>query len=151
MKTLSAALFLVLFGLAPTIGAEKLRIGVDPDYPPFSEIDEQGRLKGFDIDITLALCARMDTTCSFVRQDWEGLVPGLRAGKFDAIVSSMSITGKRRRLVAFTDRYYSNLVRFGPGRARVSIRPRQGGEPSARCARRSPRTGWKRICRRLPP
>ena len=111
-KTLAAALLLFLFGLAPAIGAERLRIGVDPGYPPFSEIDEDGRLKGFDIDIALALCARMDTACSFVRQDWEGLIPGLRAGKFDAIVSSMSITLKRRRLVAFTDRYYSNHVRF---------------------------------------
>ncbi len=112
IRTLAAALFLLVLGSAPTIGAEILRIGVDPGYPPFSDIDGEGRLTGFDIDIALALCARLDAVCVFVLQDWEGLIPGLRAGKFDAIVSSMSITGKRRRLVAFTERYYSSKVRF---------------------------------------
>ena len=115
MKTLATALILVLLSLAPMRGADAasaLRIGVDPGYPPFSDIDEAGRLKGFDIDIALALCARMDVACAFVRQDWAGLIPALLAGRFDAIVSSMSITEKRRRLVAFTDRYYSSVVRF---------------------------------------
>ena len=116
MKTLAAALIACLLSLAPAPGAGpaagELRIGVDPDYPPFSEIDDTGRLKGFDIDIARALCKRLETECAFVREDWENLIPALRAGKFDAIVSSMSITEKRRRLVAFTDRYYSNVVRF---------------------------------------
>jgi len=116
MKRLVAALILVLLSNIPALGdeaaQEKLRVGVDPGYPPFSEIDGAGRLKGFDIDIALALCAQMKTECAFVRQEWEGLIPALRAGRFDAIVSSMSITEKRRRLVAFTERYYSSGVRF---------------------------------------
>ena len=41
-----------------------------------------------------------------------GLIPELRASSFDAIAASMSITEKRRQLVSFTDRYYSNVVRF---------------------------------------
>ena len=45
-------------------------------------------------------------------EEWERLIPELRAGRFDAIAASMSITGKRRELVSFTDRYYSNVVRF---------------------------------------
>ncbi len=113
MKTAASALLFVLLSLAHGAdGAENVRIGVDPGYPPFSGTDDAGRLKGFDIDIALALCEEMEVRCTFVRQDWEGLIPGLRAGKFDAVVSSMSITEKRRRLVAFTDRYYSNTVRF---------------------------------------
>ncbi len=115
MKTAASALLFVLLSLAlahGADGAENVRIGVDPGYPPFSGTDDAGRLKGFDIDIALALCGEMEVRCTFVRQDWEGLIPGLRAGKFDAVVSSMSITEKRRRLVAFTDRYYSNTVRF---------------------------------------
>ncbi len=116
MKTLAWALIVVLLSLTSALGEEgsrtKLRIGLDPSYPPFSDIDDAGRLIGFDIDIALALCARMETECAFVRQDWEGLIPALRADRFDAIVSSMSITEKRRRLVAFTERYYRNVVRF---------------------------------------
>ena len=116
MRRWLTALILVLLTGAPAFGEdaarETLRIGVDPAYPPFSDIDDADRLTGFDIDIALALCARMKIECAFVRQDWEGLIPALRAGRFDAIVSSMSITGKRRRLVAFTERYYSSGVRF---------------------------------------
>ena len=116
MRRLAAALILVLLFSVPAFGddkaPERLRIGVDPAYPPFSNIDDADRLIGFDIDIALALCARMEVECAFVRQDWEGLIPALRAGRFDAIVSSMSITEKRRRLVAFTERYYSSGVRF---------------------------------------
>ena len=40
------------------------------------------------------------------------LIPELRSGSFDAIAASMSITEKRRQLVSFTERYYSNVVRF---------------------------------------
>ena len=116
MKTLFWVPIIVLLTLTSALGEEgsraKLRVGLDPSYPPFSDIDDAGRLVGFDIDIAVALCARLDAECGFVRQDWEGLIPALRAGEFDAIVSSMSITEKRRRLVAFTDRYYSNVVRF---------------------------------------
>ena len=92
--------------------AEKLRIATTGGYPPFNYTDDAGRFQGFDIDIARALCARMEAECAFVRQDWEGLIPALRAGEFDAIAASMSITAKRRELVSFTDRYYSNVVRF---------------------------------------
>ncbi len=116
MKILAASFFFILLSIGSTLVSDaapgKLRIGFDAGYPPFSYIDDAGALKGFDIDIALALCAKLKAACTFVRQDWEQLIPGLRAGKYDAIVSSMSITEKRRRLVAFTDKYYSNVVRF---------------------------------------
>lgn len=89
-----------------------VRIGVDPNYPPFSEVDKSGKLKGFDIDIAQTLCDKMNVVCEFVQSEWKGLIPQLRAGMFDAIVSSMSITEERRKKVAFTERYYSNIVRF---------------------------------------
>ena len=110
----SAALLFALLAVAPTLGddANTLRIGVNPDYPPFSEVDDAGRLTGFDIDIARALCERMQANCTLVLQEWEGMIPELRAGTFDAIIASMSITEDRRRLVAFTDRYYSSAARF---------------------------------------
>ncbi len=120
MRTLTAALALILLFLAPAFGddAEQstLRIGIAPDYPPFGHILDDGQLSGFDVDIAVALCAGLEVECAFVHQDWEDLIPGLRAGRYDAIVSSMSITEERRRLVSFTDRYYSNVVRFVTGK-----------------------------------
>ncbi len=116
VRVLSAVLALALLFLACAFGddteSSTLRIGITADYPPFSHIDDDGQFSGFDADIAMALCARLEVECAFVRQDWEELISGLRDGKFDAIVSSMSITEERGRLVSFTDRYYSNVVRF---------------------------------------
>ena len=116
VRVLTAALALALLFLASAFGDDTeqstLRIGIAPDYPPFSHIDDDGQFSGFDVDIAMALCARLEVECAFVREDWEELIPGLRDGRFDAIVSSMSITEQRRHLVSFTDRYYSNVVRF---------------------------------------
>jgi arginine/ornithine transport system substrate-binding protein len=84
-----------------------VRIGVDATYKPFTYKSPDGKLTGFDVDIANALCDEMKARCSFVESSWEGIIPGLRANKFDAIISSMSITDERKKAVDFTDKYYS--------------------------------------------
>ena len=82
-----------------------VRLGTEGAYKPFNYLDSDGNLAGFDIDIGNALCAEAKLRCEWIVQDWDGLIPGLLAEKFDAVIASMAITDKRQEVVDFTEKY----------------------------------------------
>ncbi|WP_435099846.1 ABC transporter substrate-binding protein [Arhodomonas sp. AD133] len=109
----------LLAGVAMTVGvsvsaqaADTIKIATEGAYPPFNFIDSSGEVKGFDVDIARALCEEMGADCELVLQDWDGIIPGLIAGKYDAIIASMSITPERQEAVTFSEPYYSNKLQF---------------------------------------
>ena len=110
-------------GLATAATAETLRIGTTPEsYPPFTEIDANGNVKGFEADIADALCAEMQVECEWVLQAWDGIIPALNQNKFDAIIASMSITDERKEVVDFSEKYYNTPAIFvGPKGTDVEI------------------------------
>lgn len=100
---------------AETLNADAskvLRIGTEGAYAPFNYTNADGSLGGFDVELAQALCADMQVTCEIIAQDWDGIIPGLKAGKYDAIVAAMSITPERAEQVSFTDPYFSNTLVF---------------------------------------
>jgi histidine transport system substrate-binding protein len=89
-----------------------VRIGVDASYPPFESKAPSGDVIGFDADLARALCTRMNVKCVWVESDLDGIIPALKGKKFDAIVSSLTITDKRREQIDFSDKLFDAPARM---------------------------------------
>lgn len=89
------------------IDYEVVRIGVDVPYPPYEFLDSNGQLTGFEIDLGNATCAYLEIECEWVITPWDGIIDGLLEGRYDTIMSSMSITADRAERVDFGQAYYS--------------------------------------------
>ena len=75
-------------------------------FPPFSFYDANGQLTGFDVDVSRETARRMGRRSKIVTTEWDGILAGLLAGKYDAIIGSMAITPQRAETVAFSEPYY---------------------------------------------
>jgi arginine/ornithine transport system substrate-binding protein len=90
----------------------EIKVAIDPTYEPFTFKTADGKPTGFDVDIAEALCNEIKRKCVYVEQVWDSMIPGLQAKKYDVIVSSMSITDERKKVVDFTDKYYNTPSRI---------------------------------------
>ena len=111
MKKIVSALALgamMAVAAAGAAGAKEwktVRIASEGAYPPWNATDTSGKLTGFEVDLGNDLCKRMKVTCEFVAQDWDGIIPALQQGKYDAIMSAMTITDERKKVIDFSIPY----------------------------------------------
>jgi len=108
-----AALAVLVGPAAATAGDRVIRFATEANYPPFNErAPPYGKITGWEIDLGMAMCAKMNRKCEFVAQEWDGMIPGLLVHRFDGIFSAMTITPERRQKIDFTDPYYKTTARF---------------------------------------
>lgn len=95
---------------ATSVEGKDIRIATEGAYPPFNYTNNDGSLGGFDVDVINAVCDEIKANCEIVSQDWDGIIPGLLANKYDAIIAGMSITPERAATVDFSAPYFSNTM-----------------------------------------
>jgi histidine transport system substrate-binding protein len=91
---------------------KEIRFGTDPSYAPFESKAPDGKIVGFDVDLGNAICARLKAKCVWVENDFDGMIPALKAKKFDGVLSSMSMTEARAKEIAFSDKIYNTPTRM---------------------------------------
>jgi len=88
--------------------AETVKVGVDTGaYPPFTIPAADGSWSGWEIDFMNAICAEAKLDCVITPTAWDGIIPALTGGQIDVIMSSMSITAERSKVIDFSDKYYN--------------------------------------------
>ena len=83
----------------------ELRVGFEAGYMPFEMTDKKGEFVGFDIDIAKLMAKAMGVKFVPVNTAWDGIIPSLITGKFDIIMSGMTVTQERNLKINFADPY----------------------------------------------
>lgn len=107
------ALTLMVSTSATFATARDLVLANEGGFPPYNMTKADGTLEGFDIDIGTSICKIIEANCSWVTNEWSGIIPALMAKKFDVIIGGMGITEERRKTVVFSEPYARTYSFFG--------------------------------------
>lgn len=112
LRYIAAVLLLVIGPAQAQELPDPLVVATEGAYPPYNYVDSEGNIKGFEIDLAKAMCDEIGANCKFVTQDWDGIIPGLLAKKYHAVIGSLYITDSRKEKIYFSDKYYQTPARF---------------------------------------
>lgn len=111
-----------------------LVVAMDLSFPPFEGIDAEGKPYGISVDMAKDLAASLGRDVEIVNVKWDGLIPGLRSGQYDAVISSMSVTPERQAVVDFSDPYGEMGIDFLARKDFVFTEPSVLNTPDVRIA-----------------
>ena len=126
MKKIFLVLTLLIFGVMSCgkkdNGEKKLRVGLNAVFAPFEYV-ENGKITGFDVDMINEIGKNLGYKIEIIDQSFDGLIPSLKAGKIDIIVSGMSSTEQRKKSVDFTDDYFISKETYLRRKGDKSVTP----------------------------
>jgi L-cystine transport system substrate-binding protein len=117
LNTLLVAGALQLLALVPGHAGSNLdeikssgtfRIGTEGTYAPFTYHDASGKLVGFDVEIGEAVAKRLGVKAQFLEGRWDGLIAGLDANRYDAVINEVGITEERKKKYDFSEPYIAS-------------------------------------------
>ena len=85
--------------------AGKLVIATSPDFPPFEQLESDGSVQGIEIDLLNLICEKLGVELAIEQMDFDSVLPGVQAAKYDVGVSGISVTEERQKNVLFTEPY----------------------------------------------
>ncbi len=88
--------------------ANTLKIGTEGTYAPFTYHDASGKLVGFDVEIGEAIAKKIGVKPEFVEGKWDGLIAGLDAKRYDAVINQVGITEARKKKYDFSEPYIAS-------------------------------------------
>ena len=83
----------------------KLVVATSPDFPPFESL-EGGEVVGIEVDILKKVAEKMGMELDLQQMDFDSVIPGVQAGKFDVGMSGITVTDKRKENVDFSSVYF---------------------------------------------
>ena len=95
-------------GDASAAGGEETKtivVATSPDYPPFESL-ENNEIVGIEVDIMDLIAQDLGMTVKYEQMDFDSVIPGVQAGKFDVGMSGITITEDRQKNCDFTDPYF---------------------------------------------
>jgi octopine/nopaline transport system substrate-binding protein len=127
----SLATFLGVLALAGNSTQAKewktVKVALEGSYAPWNLTLPSGKISGFEPELIDNLCKRINLQCETVAQDFDGLITGLQAGKFDVVMDALAITPERQQVIAFSNPYAATPAAFaaidGHGLANATGKP----------------------------
>jgi len=85
---------------------QKVRMGTEGAYAPYNFINDKGEVDGFEREVGDKLCELAKLDCTWVKNDWDSIIPNLVSSNYDTIMAGMSITDERDKVIDFTQEYF---------------------------------------------
>ncbi len=85
--------------------AGTIKIGTEGTYAPFTYHDDDDNLTGYDVEVAKAVFDKLGIDVEFVECEWDSIIAGLDAGRFDGVFNQVTITDERAAKYAFADPY----------------------------------------------
>lgn len=85
--------------------AKTLTVATSPDFPPFESL-ENNEIVGIEVDLMNLIAKELEVEIQYEQMDFDSVIPGVQAGKFDVGMSGITVTEERQKNCDFTDPYF---------------------------------------------